>query len=148
MELTEEGRRLAQFPLDPKHAKVVLASEEYGCAADMLSIVALLSVETIFSNPTSKREQANKIRSRFLAPQGDHITLLNVYRTYTGEKNQQQWCHDHFINSRSMATVINVRAQLKEVCTRLGLPLESCNGDTVLMRKALLSGLFVNVAVL
>ena len=148
MELTSEGRRLAQFPLDPKHAKVIVASEEFGCSAEILSIVALLSVETIFTNPTSKREQANKIRSRFLAPQGDHITLLNVYRTYVGEKNQQQWCHDHFINARSMATVVNVRAQLKAVCNRLGVTLESCNGDTVLMRKALLSGLFVNVAIL
>ena len=148
MGLTEEGRRLAQFPLDPKHAKVVLSAEEHGCAADMLSVVALLSVETVFSNPASKRDQANKIRARFLAPQGDHVTLLNVYRAYVGEKNQRQWCHDHFINARSMATVVNVRAQLRDVCTRLSVPLESCQGDTVAMRKALLSGLFVNVAVL
>jgi ATP-dependent RNA helicase DDX35 len=75
------------------------------------------------------------------------LTLLNVYHGYVGEKkNKQQWCHDNFVNSRSLETVARVRLQLHEVYTRFGLPLESCHGDSTVMRKALLAGLFVNVA--
>ena len=57
----------------------------------------------------------------------------------------QEWCHDNFINTRSMATVVEVRKQLKDLCLRLGLPMASSKSGEDL-RRCLLSGLFMNTA--
>ena len=57
----------------------------------------------------------------------------------------QEWCHDNSINTRSMATVVEVRKQLKDLCLRLGLPMVSSKSDEDL-RRCLLSGLFMNTA--
>ena len=42
-ELTKLGRRMAEFPCDPMMSKMLLASEKYKCAAECLTISAMLS---------------------------------------------------------------------------------------------------------
>ena len=42
-ELTELGSMMAEFPLDPQLAKMVIASADYSCCNEILSITAMLS---------------------------------------------------------------------------------------------------------
>lgn len=45
-DLTELGSMMAEFPLDPQLAKMVIASCEYNCSNEILSITAMLSGNT------------------------------------------------------------------------------------------------------
>ncbi len=42
-ELTELGSMMSEFPLDPQLAKMVIASTDYNCSNEILSITAMLS---------------------------------------------------------------------------------------------------------
>ena len=42
-ELTELGAIMAEFPLDPQLAKMIIASTDYSCSNEMLSITSMLS---------------------------------------------------------------------------------------------------------
>lgn len=42
-ELTELGSMMAEFPLDPQLAKMVIASCDHNCSNEILSITAMLS---------------------------------------------------------------------------------------------------------
>lgn len=42
-ELTQLGSLMAEFPLDPQFAKMVIASTELNCSNEVLSITAMLS---------------------------------------------------------------------------------------------------------
>lgn len=53
--ITRLGSILAEFPLEPQLAKCLITSPLYGCVLEMLSIVAMLSVPSVFSRPTSNR---------------------------------------------------------------------------------------------
>ena len=54
-ELTKMGRRMAEFPVDPMMAKMLLASEKYKCSEEIVSIAAMLSVNgAIFYRPKDK----------------------------------------------------------------------------------------------
>lgn len=44
-ELTELGSMMAEFPLDPQLAKMVIASCDFTCSNEILSITAMLSGE-------------------------------------------------------------------------------------------------------
>jgi len=44
-ELTELGSMMAEFPLDPQLAKMVIASCDCNCSNEILSIVSMLSGE-------------------------------------------------------------------------------------------------------
>ena len=52
-ELTELGSMMAEFPLDPQLAKMVIASCDYNCSNEILSITAMLSGEP--QNPSCQR---------------------------------------------------------------------------------------------
>lgn len=42
-DLTELGSMMAEFPLDPQLAKMVIASTDFSCSNEILSITAMLS---------------------------------------------------------------------------------------------------------
>ena len=46
--LTRLGRKMADFPMEPPQAKMLIASVELGCSEEILSIVAMLSVQNVF----------------------------------------------------------------------------------------------------
>jgi pre-mRNA-splicing factor ATP-dependent RNA helicase DHX38/PRP16 len=43
-DLTEIGKKMTAFPMDPSLAKLLITSEDYGCSEEMLTIVSMLSV--------------------------------------------------------------------------------------------------------
>ena len=56
---------------------------------EILSIVALLTSESVFFVPPSKREQAITAHRKFVSTSGDHLTLLNIYRAYTNVERKK-----------------------------------------------------------
>ncbi len=42
-ELTELGSMMSEFPLDPQLAKMVIASTDYNCSNEILSVTSMLS---------------------------------------------------------------------------------------------------------
>ncbi|KAF9427984.1 putative ATP-dependent RNA helicase dhr2 [Podila epigama] len=147
--LTEIGKKMAAFPVDPPYAKVLLQSEKMECTKEAIEIISLLSVDTIFSAPSSKREEANEARQKFISLDGDHLTLLNTLRAYESVKGDRDWCRENFINSRHMRHVMDVRKQLIEFCERAGMdPKKSCGHDLEIVLKCFLAGFFQNTALL
>lgn len=48
-----DGYMMAEMPLPPTFSKMLLASCEMGCSDEVLSIVAMMQVQQVFSRPTS-----------------------------------------------------------------------------------------------
>ncbi|KAL4665458.1 hypothetical protein H8959_000077 [Pygathrix nigripes] len=82
LSLTPIGRKMAAFPLEPKFAKTILMSPKFHCTEEILTIVSLLSVDSVLHNPPSRREEVQGVRKKFISSEGDHMTLLNIYRTF------------------------------------------------------------------
>lgn len=84
--LTELGKEMSEFPLDPPLAKMVLTANQLGCTSEVLTIVSMLSVPTIFHRPAEKIEEADAVREKFSVPESDHLTLLHVYQQWQVNK--------------------------------------------------------------
>ena len=80
--LTELGAIMAEFPLDPQLAKMLIASCENNCSNEILSITAMLSVPQCFVRPNEAKKAADDSKLRFAHIDGDHLTLLNVYHAF------------------------------------------------------------------
>ena len=144
--LTRLGRKMADFPMEPALAKVLIASVDLQCSDEMLSIVAMLSVQSVFYRPKEKQQQADQKKAKFHDPHGDHLTLLNVYNGWKNSKFSSPWCFDNFIQARSMRRVQDVRQQLESIMSRYKHPIVSCYRNTMKVRQALCSGFFRNSA--
>ncbi|KAH8418817.1 hypothetical protein KR222_008383 [Zaprionus bogoriensis] len=146
--ITHTGRQMAQFPLDPRYAKLLLAAPSYGCMEEMLSLVAAISSDNVFIAHADKSELAALAHAKFQSKHGDHLTLLNVFQTFQKTEKPKIWCHDNFLNIRNLTYARNVRSQLAEISTRMNLALNSCGEQTDAVKKCLLTGLFDNIALL
>ena len=144
--LTRLGRKMADFPMQPALAKVLIASVDMGCSDEMLSIVAMLSVQTVFYRPKEKQQQADQKKSKFHDPHGDHLTLLNVYNGWKQSKFSNPWCFENFIQARSMRRAQDIRQQLVSIMERYKHHVVSCGRNTMKVRQALCSGFFRNAA--
>lgn len=78
-DLTPVGRKMSEFPMEPSMAKMLIASVDYKCSAEMLTIVSMLSVPSVFYRPKERMEEADAAREKFNVPESDHLTLLNVF---------------------------------------------------------------------
>src|SRR5260370_6187236 len=72
--LTRLGRKMADFPLAPPLPKCIIASVELGCSEEILSVVAMLSVQSVFYRPKEKQAQADSTKAKFHQPEGDYLT--------------------------------------------------------------------------
>lgn len=146
-ELTKMGRRMAEFPVDPMLSKTLLASEKYKCSEEVVTIVAMLSVNnSVFYRPKDKIVHADNARQNFFLPGGDHMALLNVYNQWAATGYSTQWCYENFIQHRSMKRARDVRDQLEGLMERVEIEPTSNPNDIVSIRKAFTAGFFYHVA--
>ncbi|XP_016303420.1 pre-mRNA-splicing factor ATP-dependent RNA helicase PRP16-like [Sinocyclocheilus anshuiensis] len=100
--LTPTGRLMVEFPLDPALSKMLIVSCDMGCSADILIIVSMLSVPSIFYRPKGREEESDQVREKFSVPESDHLTYLNVYLQWKNNNYSSIWCNDHFIHTKAM----------------------------------------------
>ncbi|KAJ8523210.1 hypothetical protein ONZ45_g347 [Pleurotus djamor] len=155
-ELTPIGRQMAAFPLEPSYARILLASKEYGCTAEILEILSILSASSkLFIDISDQRENASDARRKFQHSSGDHLTILNALKAYheislaENRAGRKEWCRKHFLNERALLESRDIRDQLKLTCVRLKIPVDTTCGDGEdAILKSLAHGLVQNSALL
>jgi ATP-dependent RNA helicase DHX8/PRP22 len=144
--LTKLGRKMAEFPLEPQLSKMLLTSVDLACSDDIITIVSMLTVQNVFYRPKDKQTMADKMRSKFYQPEGDHLTLLTVYEIWKANQKSDHWCLDNFIHARAMKRAHDVRKQLLTIMERYKLPILQSMGDFSKIRKAICAGFFAHAA--
>ncbi|OBT93788.1 RNA helicase [Pseudogymnoascus verrucosus] len=126
-ELNETGRTMAQFPLSPNYARVLVAASRTSpaCLLAAIDAIAVLSGDDIFIQPTSEeaRLAAEDARKDLLRREGDVLTQLTTMQKYVREAagERKRWCGVRGVNARHMETGMSVRRQLRSACVSAGL---------------------------
>ncbi|CRG99163.1 pre-mRNA-splicing factor ATP-dependent RNA helicase PRP22, putative [Plasmodium relictum] len=148
--LTKLGKKMANFPMEPNLSKILLTSINFNCADDVVTIVSMLSVQNIFYRPQNKALLADKKKNKFVMPQGDLITYLNIYNKWKENSLSNYWCHENFIHSRALKRAQDVRKQLLSIFEKYNYEVKkntSKNDSTryVNICKSICSGYFNHV---
>ncbi|KAF3641984.1 ATP-dependent RNA helicase DHX8 [Capsicum annuum] len=144
--LTKLGRKMAEFPLDPPLSKMLLASVDFGCSDEILTIIAMIQTGNIFYRPREKQAQADQKRAKFFQPEGDHLTFLAVYEAWKAKNFSGPWCFENFVQSRSLRRAQDVRKQLLSIMDKYKLDVVSAGKDFTKIRKAIGAGFFFQAA--
>ncbi|KAG6641342.1 probable pre-mRNA-splicing factor ATP-dependent RNA helicase DEAH9 isoform X2 [Carya illinoinensis] len=138
------GFQVAEIPLEPMISKMILSSNELGCSEEILTIAAVLSVQSIWVYERGVHRELDEAKLRFAAAEGDHVTFLNVYKGFLQSGKSSQWCHKNHVNYHAVKKVVEIREQLRRIAQRLGIVLKSCERDMQVVRKAVTAGFFAN----
>ncbi|KZT67534.1 P-loop containing nucleoside triphosphate hydrolase protein [Daedalea quercina L-15889] len=147
--LTPLGSIMAEFPLDPQMAKMLIVSPEFNCSNEILTIVAMLSVPNIWLRPPNQRREADAAKALLTVPDGDHLTLMNVYNNYQQNSHDRSWAWNNYLSQRALQQADNVRSQLQRNMERFEIDLVTTQDPKRLymnVRQALVCGFFMQVA--
>lgn len=142
--LTDIGRQMVTFPVDPRFSALIIASKAFRCTDEILIIISMLSIDSVFVTPSSQREQAQKMHKKFASSEGDFIKLLNVFRRYKEAKQSGSWCLENFLRPVQLKMAVEIRSQLVDLCAKVDIPIVSCN-DTKQIRRCFAIGAGVGV---
>uniref|UniRef100_A0A3Q0QU28 Putative pre-mRNA-splicing factor ATP-dependent RNA helicase DHX32 n=1 Tax=Amphilophus citrinellus TaxID=61819 RepID=A0A3Q0QU28_AMPCI len=154
--LSEIGIIMSEIPLNPQMAKALLASCEFDCVSEMLTIAAMLSAPSCFVElPAGMSCEAVQCHRKFQHPEGDHFTLINIYNAYKQNQREQyltaeKWCQDYFLDHSALRTADSIRSELTDTLNRIELPISEpsfgTKTNTHSIKRALLAGFFMQIA--
>ncbi len=126
-ELTGIGRLMAAFPIPPRLSRAVVESiHRYpDVLEEVLTGVAFLSTKSPFLLPQGEELEARKAHHSFRDPLGDFVSYLKIYRAYRDSRNREKFCSRHYLELRTMSEIDNVKRQLEELVSSMGIPIGS-----------------------
>ncbi len=117
-QLTPIGRELARLPVDPTVGRMILQARTEQALREVLVIAAGLSIQDPRERPLDKQQQADAAHRRFVHPDSDFLTLLNVWEGYHDElatltqAKLRRFCRDHFLSYTRMREWRDIYTQL------------------------------------
>lgn len=72
------GQLMAEFPLDPQLAKMMVAAPQFKCSNEIVSIAAMLSVPMVFMRPKESAKAADEAKARFAHIDGEQVCKFFV----------------------------------------------------------------------
>ncbi|TVR49304.1 MAG: ATP-dependent RNA helicase HrpA [Puniceicoccaceae bacterium] len=162
--LTALGRDMARLPTDPALSRMILQARREHCLNEVLVIAAGLSIQDPRQRPEDAREAADRAHRRFLHPESDFLTLLNIWEAFHEDlerlsQNQlRRFCRQHFLSYTRVREWRDLHDQLLSVVReyKLGGTLgaaPAASADRAFggaayraIHRALLTGLLGNVA--
>ncbi|TNC17946.1 ATP-dependent RNA helicase HrpA [Georgenia sp. 311] len=125
--LTPVGRQLARLPIDPRLGRMLLEAQTNGCAAEVMVIVAALSVQDVRERPAEHQQAADAKHRRFTDPTSDFLAYLNLWRYLRIQQRDlsgsafRRMCRAEFLNYLRVREWQDVVAQLRQLAKPLGL---------------------------
>ncbi|MDU8923848.1 ATP-dependent RNA helicase HrpA [Pasteurellaceae bacterium LIM206] len=149
--LTEQGRRLAQLPVDPRLAKMLLSAVSYSCVLEVMVIVAALSIQDPRERPQEKQQAADEKHRRFADKKSDFLAFLNLWNYLQEQqkalsKNQfRRLCQKEFLNYLRIREWQDIYHQIRLSVREMGLPINASPAEYQQIHTALLSGLLSHI---
>ncbi len=142
--LTEIGRIMADLPLDPSIARMLLEAEKYGCVIEVATIASFFSVKNVFRRPKDKETDADVKHYSFKANKSDALTFLRIWNQWSDANFDRKWCEDNFLDWKALEEARSIRSQLFDILKKRNRVLSS-NKDEAQIRRAISAGLIQNL---
>ncbi|MFJ9957464.1 ATP-dependent RNA helicase HrpA [Streptomyces avermitilis] len=149
--LTETGRKLAQLPVDPRLARMVLEADKNGCVREVMVIAAALSIQDPRERPADKQAQADQQHARFKDETSDFLAYLNLWR-YVREQQKERgsssfrrMCKQEYLNFLRIREWQDIYSQLRTVAKQMGIHLNEDDAPEQHVHISLLAGLLSHI---
>ncbi|MFJ4283837.1 ATP-dependent RNA helicase HrpA [Streptomyces massasporeus] len=149
--LTDTGRKLAQLPVDPRLARMVLEADKNGCVREVMVIAAALSIQDPRERPAEKQAQADQQHARFKDETSDFLAYLNLWRYLReqqkerGSSSFRRMCKQEYLNFLRIREWQDIYTQLRTVAKQMGVHLNEEDAPDDRIHLSLLAGLLSHI---
>jgi ATP-dependent helicase HrpA len=151
--ITRVGSQLAQLPIDPRLARMVVESKQHGVTREVMAIVAGLSIQDPRERPLERRQQADQSHARFVDPTSDFLTLVNLWNYLEQQEKElsgnqfRRMCRSEYLNYLRVREWKDVYRQLERQAKPLGLVITGASVNPNGIHRSLLAGLLSQIGI-
>jgi len=118
--LTQLGRDMAKFPLDPPLSRMIIEAMKENCLGEMIIIAAGLCVQDMRVRPQEKKQQADEAHAKFSDPMSDFLFYMKLWDesgldVKVSNSQLKKFCSANFLSYTRMREWQDVCAQLRMV---------------------------------
>lgn len=149
--LTETGKILAQLPIDPRLARMLVEARRSGCTKEIMIITAALSIQDPRERPFDKQQASDEKHRRFADKESDFLSLINLWNYIQEQQNLlsgnqfRRLCQKEFLNYLRIREWQDVYTQIRQTIKQLAFPINSKAADYISLHTSLLSGLLSHI---
>ncbi len=123
--LTDIGRTMSPFPLSPRHSRIIVEAVRRfpEVTYEAVCACAFLTTENPFLLPEGLEMEARRAHHRFRDPAGDFTSHLRLLQAYESSNQRKRFADRHYLEKEALDEIINVRDQLLEIVSSLGVPI-------------------------
>ncbi|WP_018179863.1 ATP-dependent RNA helicase HrpA [Jongsikchunia kroppenstedtii] len=149
--LTPVGRELSQLPVDPRLGRMLVAAHQNGALAEMLILVAALSIPDVRERPAEHRQAADETHARFAVPGSEFLSYLELWK-YLGEQQKtlsgnqfRKQCGREFLHWLRIREWRDLHGQLSRMTKDLGWQPNSAAATPDVIHQSVLAGLLSHI---
>ncbi len=149
--LTPVGRRLAELPVDPRLARMLVEADRLGCLRELFVLASALSIQDVRERPQEQAQKATELHNRFKDETSDFLTLLNLWehlreqQQVMGSSAFRRSCKAELINHLRVREWQDLHHQLQRSARRLGMTAGSGRATDDTVHQAVLAGMLSHV---
>ena len=149
--LTATGKILAQLPIDPRLARMLVEARRSGCTKEIMIITAALSIQDPRERPFDKQQASDEKHRRFADKESDFLSFINLWNYIQEQQdllsgNQfRRLCQKEFLNYLRIREWQDVYTQIRQTIKQLAFPINSKAADYISLHTSLLSGLLSHI---
>lgn len=122
-EITNQGKKLARIPVEPRLARMLLDSIRMRCYSEMLVIVSGLSVMDPKERPAEKQKEADDAHKQWNDEESDFVSILHIWNALHPFREKRGWqrnqlrkfCKRNFLNFRRVLEWDNLHKELAKL---------------------------------
>ncbi|GAO35294.1 ATP-dependent helicase [Sulfuricella sp. T08] len=152
--LTETGRQIAKFPIDPRIARMILAAKAENCLTEVLIIASALSVQDPRDRPMDRQQAADDKHRQFQDDNSDFVAYIKLWAFYDealkhkkSNRKLLDLCREHYLSATRLREWREIHGQLHAQVVEIGLRPNQTPASYEEIHRALLAGLLGNLGV-
>lgn len=152
-QLTTTGRELAQLPVDPRMARMLVEAHRNGCLREMLVIVAALSIQDVRERPAEFQQAADEKHARFNVENSDFLAYLKLWEYLKEQRRElssnqfRKMCRNEFLHWLRIREWQDLHGQLRQITRGLGWEISDSAAEPsdTAIHQSLLAGLLSHI---
>jgi ATP-dependent helicase HrpA len=149
--ITPIGRQLAQLPVDPRLARMIVQADAEGCVREMIVLAAALAIPDPRERPADKEEAARQKHARFADEHSDFLSYLHLWRYLTEQRKERsgssfrRMCREEFLHYLRIREWQDLAGQLRSIARDMGIREQDEPADPARVHAAVTAGLLSHV---
>ncbi|HUI90820.1 MAG TPA: ATP-dependent RNA helicase HrpA [Chitinivibrionales bacterium] len=123
--LTDAGRSMARFPLDPALSRMIIEAHRRHCIPEITVIASALCIQDMRVRPSDKKDAADAAHAQCTDPMSDFLFYLKLWNTCGFDRREKKsfgqlkkFCKENFLSFVRMREWQDIHKQLLGVVTK------------------------------